>query len=409
MANQVVNLLHYRSLNLGEVPVNMEFGQIAINSFNGISPVEPTNYDVSLFIGTGGDDRVDEDGTDRSADVLIASVRTAEAPQVGKGWVRYQLRKARTSGDTFTGDIVASGASIRFDPGVTGSAELILPDTATNITPTSVGSTRWNQTAKRIEVWDGATWKFSDKDTQAFYQNTAPTERVNGDPLVAGDEWYDTSVPPIVPYVWDGANWVTFTTNDTHSFISDTVPVVRPDLSILQEGDIWVNSVNMEPYVWYNDGNSQQWVSMIAGNTSGLTSVIVSSVAPVLRATGLPLVQGDLWAKTPENDIYYWDGANWIPTDVDTHSILSTVAPVLRPSGALLLDGDVWQDTAVGRSYYYTAATTSWAPTNTHNFVQDTLPPGASTFEGDTWFKSDTNNFYVYSNDGTSAQWVQIF
>ncbi len=60
--SQVVNLLHYRSLNIGQVPANLEFGQFAVNTYNGINPTLPNLREVYLFVGTGGDDRVAEDG-----------------------------------------------------------------------------------------------------------------------------------------------------------------------------------------------------------------------------------------------------------------------------------------------------------------------------------------------------------
>ena len=254
MANQVVNLLHFRSLNLGEVPVNMEFGQLAVNTFNGIYPVEPTLHDVSLFIGTGGDARVDEDGTDRTADVLIASVRTGEALQSGKGWVRYQMRKLRASGDTMVGDLLMSGASIRFTPGTSGNAELVLPtDTTANVG--EVGSLRFSTLTNNAQVYNGAEWVDLKSGNDFQVAATAPAVRSLGDDLVVGDFYYNTALNSL--FVRVAGAW-TSSSNSRDFQLSTVAPVTKSDgITPLTAGDQYYD--NTGPSLYFYDGAS--WVS----------------------------------------------------------------------------------------------------------------------------------------------------
>ena len=209
MATQVVNLLHYRSLNLGEVPANLSFGQFAVNTYNGINPTLPSLREVYLFVGTGGNDRVAEDGTDLTADAAIAGGFAGEALVNGKGWVRYNLRSMKISGDSMTGDLILSGARLRFEQGTTGTAELILPSETVAATPTLAGSIRYNSISNLIEAWDGAAW-IKPYTYLDFQTGTAsPTLRSDGtSTLVAGDQWYNSTGPSL--YFWSGAAWVSF-------------------------------------------------------------------------------------------------------------------------------------------------------------------------------------------------------
>jgi len=40
-------------------------------------------------------------------------------------------------------------------------------------------------------------------------------------------------------------------------------------------------------------------------------------------------------------------------------------------------------------------------------FTYSSTAPGSPS-HGDTWFKSDTGDYYIYINDGDSSQWVEI-
>ena len=203
MATQAVNLLHYRSLNLGQVPANLEFGGFAVNTYGGISPTLPTLREVYLFVGTGGNERVDEQGNDLSP--MIAPGETLVAQ---KGWVRYNLRSVKNSGDSVTGDLVLSGARLKFEVGSTGTAELILPDESTAVTPTLAGSVRYETTKKTIQVWDGTAWAELNTYKDFIQATASPSVRANGDALIPGDQWYNSTGPSL--YFWDGSAWVSF-------------------------------------------------------------------------------------------------------------------------------------------------------------------------------------------------------
>lgn len=208
MATQVVNLLHYRSLNLGQVPANLEFGQFAVNTYNGINPTIPTLREIYLFVGTGGDDRVDEQGNDLSTNAAAAAALSGESLVSQKGWVRYNLRSVKNSGDSVTGDLIVSGARLRFDTGTTGTAEFVLPSETVAVTPTLAGSIRFNTTTSKIEAWDGAAWVRPDTYIDFQTATASPTTRSTGGTLVSGDQWYNSTGPSL--YFWDGSAWISF-------------------------------------------------------------------------------------------------------------------------------------------------------------------------------------------------------
>ena len=203
MATQVVNLLHYRSLNPGQVPANLEFGGFAVNTYSGINPTLPTLREVYLFVGTGGNERVDEQGVDLSP--IIAPGETLVSQ---KGWIRYNLRSVKNSGDSMTGDLVLTGARARFEVGATGTAELILPDENTAVTPTIAGSIRYQTTTSKIQVWNGTAWVEVDNYKEFLQATLSPAARANGDALGAGDQWYNSAGPSL--YFWSGSAWVSF-------------------------------------------------------------------------------------------------------------------------------------------------------------------------------------------------------
>lgn len=204
MATQVVNLLHYRSLNLGQVPANLEFGGFAVNTYNGIYPTVPTLREVYLFVGTGGNDRVDEQGNDLSSMVAVGEPLVSQ-----KGWVRFNLRSMKTSGDTMTGDLVMSGARIRFEVGSAGNAELILPDQTVASTATLPGSVRYNALSSKVEYWDGSIWSFLSSTDFQTATGSVPATRGDGvSTLQNGDRWFDNSTTEPFLSFWDGTQWI---------------------------------------------------------------------------------------------------------------------------------------------------------------------------------------------------------
>ena len=164
----------------------------------------------------------------------------------------------------------------------------------------SVGELWYSTVDTKLYVWDGATWTVAGgTDTQAFYLAgpwATGVNRPDGTPLLAGDEWYDTSTTPAVAYVWDGAAWV-FASNDTHALIFDGGangvngnPLTRPDGSAIQVGDIWYDSTTLESFIYYDDGTSAQWVQQIAPNpNSGSVSSVNITGANGIVVSGSPI------------------------------------------------------------------------------------------------------------------------
>jgi hypothetical protein len=70
---------------------------------------------------------------------------------------------------------------------------------------------------------------------------------------------------------------------------------------------------------------------------------------------------------------------------------------------------DTPADGTVFQNWTWSAATGAWLPSSTVGsgiIVSDTPP--ASPTAGALWWESDTGTLYVYYNDGSSSQWVQV-
>lgn len=289
--------------------------------------------------------------------------------------------------------------------------------TAAGQTGNSVGELWYDTSSAKLRVWDGATWTIAGgSDTQSFYLAgpwATGVNRPDGQPLLAGDEWYDTSTTPPTSYIWDGLAWSYFASGDTHSFTGAGDPIVtnpvtlRPDGSALQDGDIYIDTTSQVGY-YYN-------LALTTWTLFGSdTHAFVSDTALVTRPNGSALVPGDIWFDSVnlEAFVWYFDGTSsqWVSLVAGSIAplnsvILAAVAPTLRTDGTALQQGDLWENTAIGRLFYYTGAI--WSPSGTHNFAQDATPT-AFVYPGDTWY--DTTNLlsFVYYDDGSSSQWIQI-
>jgi len=121
----------------------------------------------------------------------------------------------------------------------------------------STGELWYDTGSSVLNVWSGTAW-VPVSDTQAFYE-VGPwahgTNRPNGTPLVAGDEWYDTSASPATAYVWDGTTWISG--SSVRIFVSDTAPTGAV------AADLWFDSTTLEAFIYYNDGTSLQWVQLV--------------------------------------------------------------------------------------------------------------------------------------------------
>lgn len=393
--NQVVNLLHYRSLNYGEIPVNVQFGGIAINTFNALNPTLPSLVDASVFIGTGGDARVDEDGTDRTADVLIASVRTGEVPQTGQGWVRYQMRGVRASGDTMVGDLTMSGASLRFTPGATGNAELVLP-TDTTATVGESGSLRFSTLTGSIQVHDGTEWIDIKSGADFQVAATAPTLRTTLTALQDGDKWWNSSINASFTFI-SGA-WVP-DAETTESQVTTTPPTLRSNGDTLQPGDLFFDPTLDTQFVWDGGG----WQKVIGSPND----YQVQATAPTTRSSGDPLVPGDQWYDTTNSILKLWDGVAWFDVVQAADFQVAATAPTTNTYGSPLEDGDLYYNTTLSR--LYVRASGAWVTTDTFRDYQSaaTQPTlrsdGVSALaDGDFYYNTTLSRLYVRE----SGVWV---
>ena len=115
----------------------------------------------------------------------------------------------------------------------------------------------WVDTTKDVLFWyDGTYWQEFSGGRPPIFSDTEPLVHPNfqppNDELISGDYWYDITDPNnIVPYIYDGNEWLNVSGNQTIS-IGDTPPADAIN------GELWWNSSEDELtlYVYY-DG---QWV-----------------------------------------------------------------------------------------------------------------------------------------------------
>lgn len=185
-----------RSFTEGEHPLNLEPGQIAFNMSPGNFDPAEYDYNMYMYIGDGGNARIDEGGT-----VLVTG------GLAGKGWVRYRLRNASITGDNIYGDFSILGAKLKVEVDGSNKAELVLPKESTTPTiGTEAGSVRWNSALAILQAWNGNKW---DTTAKVAVGLQAPTNPSNG------DLWLDPG-PPAVLYVFvvpsqGPAEWVAAT------------------------------------------------------------------------------------------------------------------------------------------------------------------------------------------------------
>lgn len=138
---------------------------------------------------------------------------------------------------------------------------------------------------------------------------------------------------------------------------------------------------------------------------------------------------------------WVWDGSNWVslgpikgppgpagnPGPPGAQGPAGPTGPVgpagpgftfvqdARPTASAV--GQTWYETDTARSYVWVNDGTSfqwiqYAPgggtesESGFTYVQDATPVGLAV--GETWFESDTGSSYVWTDDGTSLQWVMF-
>lgn len=202
MATQpLVNILHLRSAVQNAVPVNLSPGQIALNLHDALNPDANGNYFVEVFVGTGGNERRRDDGTDRTADALISSVSTGEALITGMGWVQTSL-----------GGEYVPVPNLNLD-----AAGVTTYRSALDTLDTLLGLLTNLTTAEKTSV----VGALNELDSLAVAGQTAvaaPTVRASGLTLRGGDLWVNTTSADALGNTnklnyWNGTGW--------HEVVSD--------------------------------------------------------------------------------------------------------------------------------------------------------------------------------------------
>ncbi len=174
------------------------------------------------------------------------------------------------------------------------------PDT-TNVHAVAVGTTKLaivHATGGEIELSQPAngivTKLFSTtgaNPTANFYDHPAGTESV----LVSGT--------PTTYYRYLGSFWTEFTTDKTSSFItpSDSEPTAGP-----AEGQLWYDSKVEEVDLMVNDGT--KWVAFrnyVYGDIPvNSTGPFITPTKPKLQSDGSVLAEGDIWINTSDLENY---------------------------------------------------------------------------------------------------------
>jgi hypothetical protein len=253
--------------------------------------------------------------------------------------------------------------------------------------------------------------------TNVFAQPDEPTVG-----MTAGDVWYDTD-DGNKPYRYTGTAWVD---------VSD-IRIVNNAAAIVAEQQARVNE----------DTAIASSVTTLSAKTDLKTRTFRQTSAPTSPTDGIPLVIGDVWFSTSDNNrAYWWDGTQWVDTqDPRIASALTTASTALanaataqatadgvveifyQPTAPTGAEGDLWFDTDDGNKPYrhngsgwvvnqdqkaidaFTNAGLAQATADGKitAFYQTTAPTSAS--DGDLWYDTDDGN-HPYRRSGTS--WLSI-
>lgn len=240
-----------------------------------LSPVAPTTR-------PGGD-------TLRQGDLWVNSVSHDVKFWSGSAWTDI----VSDSSDTMS--IVTGGAPIQRPSG----------------DPLQAGDQWVNPTTSSLFYYNGANWFpiSQSADTNSIYQAVQPTSRTNGDPLQTGDLWVNSGSAALS--VYSGTAWQLLSSGgtDTHSIAAASAPTVRTNGTALQTGDMWVDTDDNKVYYRTAGG---VWTATAAGSTN--TNSIVASASPTIRPDTTVLQTGDLWVDSDDSKLYYRSSASsWIP------------------------------------------------------------------------------------------------
>lgn len=121
----------------------------------------------------------------------------------------------------------------------------------------------------------------------------------------------------------------------------------------------------------------------------------------------LSLPDGALAIDTTNNLLYIRTGGVWEIASGGGASVTTSDAAPSAPD-----DGDLWYETDTGSMFVYYDDGTSqqWVEVGTAGVIamttQSTAPSSPSN--GDLWFDTDDSKAYVYYDDGSSQQWIEV-
>lgn len=388
-------------------PTEVEYG----DSWYNTSTSEFSVWDGALWrpvVGTGGG------GT------AIAIQMYPAAPAVqAEGSVYYNT----TTDKLFVSDGVAWVEIVTGPVDTNSILAITQPALRANGDPLQSGDLWINPSLGSLSFYNGTTWVqiFSSSAGNAhnFYQAAIPTVRPDGTALVNGDVWVNSADSKA--YVWDSASWVPIksqTDYNTNSIVDSAPPTERPTANDpgLQSGDLWLNTLDNTLYYW----TGLTWSSVKAIPATGFdTQGFAGPLTPNLttRPDGTALVTGDQYVNTTTGEFYYWDGTwkltqsasggvNYQESTVPISAVQFSGFPTTAGGGGALKSGDIFHSLSTSRSYFYTG--TAWKPQATHNFISESTPNLAETFDGDTWSVPSSVTYYIRYNDGVNSQWMQI-
>lgn len=337
----LVNLLHLRSVTQGQVPVNMEAGQIAFNLYNGIT-ASNNSYAIDMFVGTGGDERRDFIGTDLTPDSLATSLITGEVVTNGKGFTKILLS------DDFTPENPSNLFNIA-PPVVTKNQAIqeldkllgLLPSLTTTAKTDVVSSiNELNQAITQLTAGTQYVGEFSPasntissvsasgvREGYTIGSLPAPIDSTERHYFIVADAGTLSGVGNVPAgtakvgdwIISDGITWKLYNyINDDGASVqvAAVAPTTQATGTPLTSGDLWFDSANLSLNVWYDDGTSQQWVPAGAARDP----IVPATVAPT------PSTSWPLWLNTASTDalgntgkLNFWTGTGW-------EEIVSTVA-----------------------------------------------------------------------------------
>lgn len=216
----------------------------------------------------------------------------------------YYYNTATSSWSLFGSDthsFVGAGTPYIAIPSVGTNTQTLRPNGSALLT----GDIYIDSNTQEGYYYTGTEWVPFGVDTHSFTGAGLPTviapfsagNRPSGTALKAGDQYLDTNSK--ILYSWDGAAWVGVS-SDNHSIPSATQPTVRPDTSILQDGDQWVNT-SFAPGIEY---------TYVSGAWQPHGDVTVVTALP---ATGE--FPNQLLVNSTTNRMYRWDvasGNTWV-------------------------------------------------------------------------------------------------